>query len=90
MSAPGLYPTPGPKPSRDGFTDQERTARLQKKRNAILDRAMEIVSADENTGICLACQEERDGCEPDARAYPCDSCNKPKVYGASEILLMLG
>jgi hypothetical protein len=41
-----------------------------------------------NPGICLACGEETDGCEPDARNYRCDSCGMMAVYGAEECLLM--
>lgn len=43
----------------------------------------------ENPGVCLSCGVERDGCEPDARDYPCEACGENKVYGASEILMML-
>jgi len=39
------------------------------------------------TGICTACGEEQEGCEPDAREYVCESCGKPAVYGAEELLL---
>ena len=42
----------------------------------------------DNPGFCLACGEEADGCEPDARGYECDSCGKRQVYGAAEILMM--
>lgn len=40
-----------------------------------------------NPGVCLACGEDADGCEPDARAYECESCERRTVYGAEEILL---
>jgi hypothetical protein len=43
----------------------------------------------DNPGFCLACGAEADGCEPEARAYPCDSCGQRKVYGAEEILFMV-
>ena len=42
----------------------------------------------DNPGFCLACGEEVDGCEPDAREYECESCGERRVYGAEEILLM--
>lgn len=42
----------------------------------------------DNPGICLACGQDQDGCEPDARGYTCEACDEPQVYGASEILLM--
>jgi len=41
-----------------------------------------------NPGFCLACGAERDGCEPDAREYPCDECGENEVFGAEECLLM--
>ncbi len=44
----------------------------------------------DNPGLCLACGEEQDGCEPDARRYKCESCGERKVYGAEELLMMYG
>ncbi len=41
-----------------------------------------------NPGICIACGEDADGCEPDARGYDCESCDEPKVYGCEELLMM--
>ena len=41
-----------------------------------------------NRGFCLACANEQDGVEPDARRDVCESCGAPKVYGAEEITLM--
>lgn len=43
----------------------------------------------ENPGFCIACGEDADGCEPDARNYECDSCGESEVFGASEILMMI-
>jgi len=40
-----------------------------------------------DSGVCLSCGEVTDGVEPDARGYPCPSCDKPAVMGAEEILL---
>ena len=51
-----------------------------------VERAM--VSLD-NPGFCIACGEEQDGCEPDARRYECESCGAHRVYGAEELLLYL-
>ena len=45
------------------------------------------ISTD-NPGFCLACGEEQDGCEPDARNYKCDACGEEEVFGAEECLLM--
>ncbi len=43
----------------------------------------------ENPGFCIECGEDADGCEPDARGYPCEICGENKVYGAAEIMLMV-
>ena len=53
-----------------------------------MEDVMSAVEEDTNVGFCLACGAARDGCEPDAREYPCDECGEHKVYGAAEILLM--
>lgn len=42
-----------------------------------------------NTGICVACGEEQEGCEPDARAYKCESCGERQVYGAPELIFYI-
>jgi hypothetical protein len=41
-----------------------------------------------NSGFCVGCGAERDGCEPDARKYECFDCGENGVYGASELVLM--
>jgi len=43
----------------------------------------------DNPGFCIACGEEADGCEPDAREYECESCGERKVYGAEELAMMM-
>jgi hypothetical protein len=57
------------------------------------DRVVDAIrrqhSTLDNPGFCLACGEEADGCEPDARHYRCDSCGLLAVFGADEILLMI-
>lgn len=53
-----------------------------------LDEVMAAVEADDNSGFCIACGFQQDGCEPDAREYECEECGERKVYGAAEILLM--
>lgn len=47
-----------------------------------------IINQDTQEGFCLACGELADGVEPDARKYTCEFCNKDKVYGAEELVLM--
>ena len=59
-------------------------------RGIILDSAIEACQEDDNLGFCLACGDEAYGVEPDARRYTCESCDQPAVYGAEEILIMLG
>lgn len=43
---------------------------------------------DDNIGWCLACGAQEDGVEPDACKLRCSCCDKPKVYGLSELALM--
>lgn len=56
-----------------------------------LERVVDAVERQmfglDDPGLCVACGEEVDGVEPDARGYPCESCGEPAVYGASELLL---
>lgn len=53
-----------------------------------LDTLMQECESDANTGFCLACGEQADNVEPDARRYECESCGAHKVYGCQELLLM--
>ena len=43
----------------------------------------------DNPGFCINCGLEHDGCEPDARKYPCKECGTRTVYGADELLVEL-
>lgn len=55
-----------------------------------IDRVMEAAQDEEEyIGFCVACGEEQEGVEPDARRYECESCGEDRVYGAQEILLSL-
>jgi hypothetical protein len=56
----------------------------------VLEAAQSQMTSLDNPGICIACGEDADGCEPDARKYPCDACGAQAVYGAEELLIMLG
>ena len=47
-----------------------------------------MVGDDYGIGFCIACGSEHHECEPDAREYHCNDCNKNKVYGAEELLIM--
>lgn len=44
----------------------------------------------DDPGFCTDCGAEVDGVEPDAREYECEHCGEPSVYGAEELLMMLG
>jgi hypothetical protein len=58
-----------------------------------VDRVMEACERSmttlDNPGFCIACGEEADGCEPDARGYECEACGENKVYGAEELLMRM-
>jgi len=44
----------------------------------------------DNPGFCVECGEERDGCEPDVRQYPCESCGcSSSVYAPEELLFLI-
>ena len=43
----------------------------------------------ENPGFCISCGANHDGCEPDAREYPCYECGKKKVFAAEELMMMI-
>ena len=55
-----------------------------------IEQVMRAVESGEYIGICLACGHEQEGVEPDARKYDCESCGKPKVWGAEELATELG
>lgn len=55
----------------------------------IIDAVERRMTTLDNPGFCIACGEEQDGCEPDAREYECESCGENKVYGADELLMYL-
>jgi len=53
----------------------------------IMEAAESQMMGTDNPGFCVACGEDADGCEPDARGYECECCGKHAVYGAEELLL---
>ena len=69
---------------------QNTLAKPKKKRAITIERVMEQCENDEYEGICLACGEDAQGVEPDAREYECESCGKEKVFGCEELLFMIG
>lgn len=52
------------------------------------DMIIEAIESDDYIGFCIECGAEHYDIEPDAREYTCESCEKSKVYGAQEILIM--
>lgn len=45
--------------------------------------------ADNMIGLCINCGEEYGDClEPDARYVQCESCEKKRVFGVEELLLI--
>lgn len=56
----------------------------------VLTAAREQMFGLENPGFCIFCGTEAEGCEPDARKYPCESCGERGVDGAQELLNEVG
>ncbi len=63
---------------------------MKPTKQQLIDSASALYEADEMIGLCHACGEEKDGCEPDARHYNCEHCDKNEVFGAAETLIILG
>jgi hypothetical protein len=67
-------------------------ARLKIHPSITTDRIIEAVEragrSCDNPGFCLACGEDADGVEPDARRSECEACGARAVYGAEEVLIM--
>lgn len=65
-----------------------RTGKTQYKPS--LKSLQRIILGENSVGFCLACGQERESTEPDARKYPCDNpaCRAEKVYGAEELVIM--
>ena len=59
------------------------------KPKVTLDQVMAAVEGDDCIGFCIACGAEASPVEPDAREYVCESCGKPRVFGAEELLFMM-
>ena len=50
-------------------------------------RIVAAVERGDGTGFCQGCGATAHNVEPDARGYTCESCGKPDVYGAEELLM---
>lgn len=55
-----------------------------------LEMIIKAIEADDNLGFCISCGAEAFGVEPDARNYECGECGAKGVFGAEELLMMLG
>lgn len=55
----------------------------------VMDACERRMTTLDNPGFCIACGNEQDGCEPDARNYECEACGEKKVFGSDELLLYL-
>jgi len=56
----------------------------------VLEAALRQQNTLDNPGFCIACGREQDGCEPDARNIRCEICFERQVFGAAELMVMLG
>ena len=54
-----------------------------------IDQVIAAIEEDACIGLCLECGAEVSPVEPDATRYTCESCGKPCVYGAEQLLLMM-
>jgi hypothetical protein len=60
---------------------------MARKSKLNIQEVMDAATRGDGTGFCVACGAETDGCEPDARNYPCENCGQDQVFGAEEILI---
>ena len=62
----------------------------------VMDALERRMTCLDEPGFCLACGAEADGCEPDARQYPCSACEargtcgEGMVFGAEEVCVLYG
>jgi len=56
----------------------------------IIDGVHRQMETLDDPGFCIACGEEAESCEPDARMHRCEHCDEKAVYGAEELLIYLG
>lgn len=51
-------------------------------------KQLEKIINSDSKGFCLACGKIAHGVEPDARKYNCKLCDRNKVYGGEELMVM--
>ena len=76
---PGMTPL-GLKPAKKAVMHPSITA------ERVTAAVEESMCGLDNPGFCIACGEDAEGVEPDARKYECECCGKRAVYGAEELL----
>lgn len=66
---------------------------MKMHKSITVDRVIEAAEREmfglDNPGFCIACGNEQEGCEPDAREFECEACGERKVYGAAELAMMM-
>lgn len=55
----------------------------------VLEAAQRAMTTLDDPGFCIACGEEAEGVDQDARNYECEHCGSHRVYGAEELLIMI-
>lgn len=58
-------------------------------KDRVMDAAQRQMFGLDNPGFCIACGNEQEGCEPDARHYECEECEERAVFGAQEIAMAI-
>lgn len=61
---------------------------MQLPANLTQDQIVEAAQSGDYVGFCLACGEQADCVEPDARNYTCEACGEDQVFGAEELIIM--
>ena len=55
----------------------------------VMDAVNNQINGLDTPGFCIACGNEQEGCEPDARNYECEECGALQVFGAEELLVTM-
>lgn len=76
-------PTKSGKPSQWTVTTnvRERTPVISQR------RIIAAIESGDYVGFCTDCGADQSGVEPDAEGYTCQSCGKPSVQGAENLLI---
>lgn len=55
----------------------------------VLEACERASKTTDNPGFCVRCGADAEGVEPDAERYMCEECDRPGVYGAEQLLLLI-